>query len=143
MCLMGWQVGEVLGARTRLSVNGWFYGPPFERPPPYIEPVPVRLFIVAAAHQTCVMSLQAPMMLTPVTDGSDAATLAKWVEWINEDYLDGAFLKVPYCSRMFLNDRDGRAAEAMVRIQLTMEEESNIELPDFLNKAPASLARLK
>ena len=27
--------------------------------------------------------------MTQVTDGSDPRILAKWVEWINEDYLDG------------------------------------------------------
>lgn len=32
------QVAEVLGEdRTRLSISGWFHGPPIERPPPYIE----------------------------------------------------------------------------------------------------------
>ena len=35
------QVSEVLSAdKTRLSVNGWFRGPPAPRPPPYVEPRP-------------------------------------------------------------------------------------------------------
>ncbi|KAM8947697.1 prolyl 3-hydroxylase OGFOD1 [Pelodytes ibericus] len=37
------QVSEVLcEGKCRLSVSGWFYGPYLERPPPYLDPVPVR-----------------------------------------------------------------------------------------------------
>ena len=36
------QVSEVLSSsKTRLSVNGWFHGPPVDRPSPYIEAAPV------------------------------------------------------------------------------------------------------
>lgn len=38
------QVAEVLSEdKVRLSVGGWFHGPPVERPEPYIEPLPERL----------------------------------------------------------------------------------------------------
>lgn len=51
------QVAEVLSSdKTRLSISGWFYGEPFERPEPYMEPEPpmmaplsvsLRLLLVA------------------------------------------------------------------------------------------------
>ncbi|KAH9383044.1 hypothetical protein HPB48_023766 [Haemaphysalis longicornis] len=38
------QVAEVLSEdKVRLSVGGWFHGPPIKRPEPYIEPLPERL----------------------------------------------------------------------------------------------------
>lgn len=34
------QVAEVLTEdKTRLSISGWFHGPPVDRPEPYIEPL--------------------------------------------------------------------------------------------------------
>ena len=37
------QVAEVLSPeKCRLSVSGWFYGKPFDRPTPYVEPAPCR-----------------------------------------------------------------------------------------------------
>ncbi|XP_064476633.1 prolyl 3-hydroxylase OGFOD1-like [Ornithodoros turicata] len=36
------QVAEVLSEdKVRLSVGGWFHGPPVERPEPYVEPLPL------------------------------------------------------------------------------------------------------
>lgn len=38
------QVAEVLSEdKLRLSVGGWFHGPPIERPEPYMEPLPEHL----------------------------------------------------------------------------------------------------
>ncbi|CAG0885374.1 unnamed protein product [Darwinula stevensoni] len=38
------QVSEVTAkTKKRLSINGWFHGPPIKRPSPYVEPFPPRL----------------------------------------------------------------------------------------------------
>jgi hypothetical protein len=36
------QVSEVLSDKTRLSISGWFHGPPIDRPSPYKELAPTR-----------------------------------------------------------------------------------------------------
>lgn len=58
------QVAEILSEdKTRLSISGWFHGPPIDRPPPYIEPKP---------------SLQ------PAKDIEEEI----FYKWINRTYLD-------------------------------------------------------
>ena len=39
---MNVQVSEVLSDKTRLSISGWFHGPPIDRPSPYKELAPIR-----------------------------------------------------------------------------------------------------
>lgn len=36
------KVSEVLANKTRLSVSGWFHGPPIVRPSPFKELAPVK-----------------------------------------------------------------------------------------------------
>ena len=44
MCFPCYKVAEVLSRdKTRLSISGWFYGEPFHRPEPYVEPEPVSV----------------------------------------------------------------------------------------------------
>ncbi len=58
-----------------MSISGWFYGPPIERPPQYIEPAPVY-------------SPPVPLKQLPVRK---SAALLK--QWINPIYLDPKNLK--------------------------------------------------
>ncbi|XP_077981360.1 prolyl 3-hydroxylase OGFOD1-like [Glandiceps talaboti] len=58
------QVAEVLSQdKTRLSVSGWFHGPPIDRPKPYIEP---------------------PNVLQPAKYTDDD----KLYDWVNPTYMD-------------------------------------------------------
>ncbi|XP_064387306.1 prolyl 3-hydroxylase OGFOD1-like [Halichondria panicea] len=80
------QVSEVLSTKTRLSVSGWFHGPPPVRAPPYKD-------IARPLHPPL------PMGLEVLSD------------WINPVYLDIGVYE---------------------QIQGQFEEESQVELPDFL-----------
>lgn len=64
------QVAEVLSeTRDRLSITGWFHGPPLDRAPPPAEPVPMRVPFSGSAQ-------------------TDEATMAEWCEWMSEDMLE-------------------------------------------------------
>ncbi|XP_045159560.2 prolyl 3-hydroxylase OGFOD1-like [Mercenaria mercenaria] len=83
------QVAEVLSEdKTRLSVSGWFHGPPIQRPPPYIEK---------------------PRQLHGYSSIDDDV----FFDWINPVYL---------------------SVGAQGSIQEKFENESEIELQDFLQK---------
>lgn len=72
------QVSEVLSPnKERLSISGWFHGPPLQRPPPYEEPEP--LYTPPKPY----LASRSPSDKSTTT--TPASILA---EWINPIYLD-------------------------------------------------------
>jgi hypothetical protein len=99
-------VAEVLSAdKERLSISGWFHGPPITRPPHYqepplpeTEPIPTQQVVTVSSSSSA---------------ASEEALAAQLLaEWLDPIYLDPKNVK-------------GIAAE--------FEEEQSIELHNFLN----------
>lgn len=99
------QVAEVLTSeKERLSISGWFHGPPIDRPPHYIEP---------ALPDVIPIPTKDAFSFTASSSVSEDEIAAKLMaEWLNPIYLD---------------------PKNIADIAAEFEEEQSIELHNFLN----------
>lgn len=97
--------------KTRLSINGWFYGAPFPRPAPYIEPLQIR------SQQTQILVMKW-CLVCKFFNSNFSSKEDDFRSWINPIYLQ---------------------SKVQIEIKEKFEVESEIELKGFLQVSSSLL----